>query len=446
MSLSARRSIASWSRAVVLFGAACAVAAALLLGCAAPLAREASLRVATSGDYAPFSEAGPSGFDVEIAEAFARDSGRTLEWVPFRWPDLTASLVAGRFDVAMSGVTVRPERSVAGRFSLPVARTGAVLVLDAALRDRLAAAAVSEEGDEVAGLAVRGLRVGVNAGGHLERVTRRHLHAARIRAIPDNAAVPRALAAGEVDAVVTDTLEAPHWLAELPGAVAVGPFTADFKAYWMPADDADLARRLDDWLVAQEASGRLARWRTKWFGEVASTRTAAPRAALLAACDERLALMPFVAGYKREHGLAVVDPEREARVLDAAWDAVVAAADELALPAPPRAPVLAFYRAQIDVAVEVQRRLIESPAEPTPSPWDLATELRPALIRIGDRMARLLVRLAHSQHPPNDGTKTVASGEELPSDLAVALGHHGVSPASLDAIARALDALQSGAP
>ena len=47
------------------------------------------LRVGTSGDYAPFSEtqAGKSayrGFDIAVAEAFARDRGYAIEWVAFR--------------------------------------------------------------------------------------------------------------------------------------------------------------------------------------------------------------------------------------------------------------------------------------------------------------------------------------------------------------------------
>jgi cyclohexadienyl dehydratase len=46
--------------------------------------------------------------------------------VPLRWATLDRDFAAGRFDVVMSGVTVRPERSAAGRFSLPVAQSGAV--------------------------------------------------------------------------------------------------------------------------------------------------------------------------------------------------------------------------------------------------------------------------------------------------------------------------------
>lgn len=74
------------------------------------------LRVGSSGDYPPCSArtAGGAwhGFDVEVARAVTRDRGRRLVLVPLRWPDLEAALARGDFDVAMSGVTVRPERLV----------------------------------------------------------------------------------------------------------------------------------------------------------------------------------------------------------------------------------------------------------------------------------------------------------------------------------------------
>ena len=110
----------------------------LVAGCAVLIAAGAvhagerakpKLRVGTSGDYAPFSMAygdrvagswTPQGLDIAVAQAYARDRGLEIEWVPFRWPDLRRDLAGGRFDVAMSGVTQRPERSLVGRYTIPV--------------------------------------------------------------------------------------------------------------------------------------------------------------------------------------------------------------------------------------------------------------------------------------------------------------------------------------
>ena len=82
-----------------------ALLAALLLGCAS----RAPLRVATSGDYPPFSavtaDGQRTGLDVAIAERLADDLDLELIWMPLAWPELDAATARGDFDVALSGVT-----------------------------------------------------------------------------------------------------------------------------------------------------------------------------------------------------------------------------------------------------------------------------------------------------------------------------------------------------
>lgn len=430
-----RRSASGWTRATAAAWAGCLV----LAGCLDRPVEQGErihppVRVGASGDYAPFSARLPVaqargipssepyvGFDSEIARRFAADEERALVWVPFRWPHLLERLAAGDFDVGMSGITIRPERSVAGRFSIPVAENGAVLLVpsDGITRGRDVAVALAM-------LDKPTHRIAVNQGGHLERITRSHFRAAQIRAIPDNTAVRRALVAGEVDAAVTDTLEARVWKEEQPSWAVIGPFTNDRKAYLLPAEEALLAARLDGWLLARERDGTLGRLREEYFGVGPWPRTALPLTALIAAADERLALMPFVADFKRRAGRALVDPAREERVLAAARAAVAAAAEKLRRAAPERVAVDAFYRAQIDAAVAVQQAVVDRPAPGSREHFDLERDLRPALIRIGERMAWLLA---------------VAAGEPSPPDLGgrvrVALAHHKLPESVLDAVVEA---------
>jgi cyclohexadienyl dehydratase len=404
-----------------------------------------TLRVGTSGDYPPFSErvgkgtdAGYRGFDVAVAERFAREAGFDLRWVPFRWPEISRDLAAGRFDVAMSGVTVRPERSVLGTFTVPVVETGAVLLVREGAWTRLASDrdAPASIGDSISRLDDASLRLAVNAGGHLERVTRAHFSHARILAIPDNAGVRRALASGEVDAVVTDTLEAPRWREGLSEVRVVGPFTRDRKAYWVGASNTALASRLDVWLLQEEQSGALAELRREWLAGAATVATATPLEALLAACDERLSLMPFVAGFKQVHGIEIVDPAREERVLAAAVSAVRDAAGGEGA-GPSAESVRRFYRAQIDAAVAIQRAAIAEPGSEESRSFDLASELRPALIRIGDRMAGLLVAYARSG-PVDDVV--------LAERVAIALSRHRLPAPRIEAIGEALGAIAGASP
>ncbi|MCZ6463089.1 MAG: transporter substrate-binding domain-containing protein [Proteobacteria bacterium] len=363
----------------------CSAIAASLLTCEhASNDREGLLRVGTSGDYTPFSFApaggGLDGFDVALARAYAADRGLRLELVPFRWPDLLDDLAAGRFDAALSGITVRPERSVVGRFSVPLAESGALVLVPEA-------AALAD----LASLDRETVRIVVNEGGHLERVARGRFRRAQIRAIADNPGVLEALVEGRADAAVTDTLEAPRWMAGR-ALRALGPFTLDRKAALVRADRPELAADLDAWLLDREASGRLELLRREYLG-VVSSRTAAPVSALFASIDERLSLMPFVADAKRAQGLPVVNSEVEERVIRSAVAGVRRA--EVGTNAAPLAEeaVERLFRSLIDAAVAVQHATLATPADPGRQPLDLQEQIRPALLRIGERIAALLVRL-----------------------------------------------------
>ncbi len=351
------------------------------------------LRVGISGDYAPFSARRGEdsqdfeGFDIAVARAYAEERGLALELVPFRWPALLENLTAKRFDVAMSGITVRPRRAVAGRFTVAVVESGAVVL-----------ARHPSRWSELEDLDRRVVRIGVNAGGHLEQVARDRFRRATLVSIPDTASVKKALDSHDVDAVVTDVFEAPLWRQQDPQLAVLGPFTRDRKAYLVRADRPGLARDLDGWLIERERDGSLAQLRARYLGGGAPTAT--PLAALLAALDERLALMPLVGSAKRRAGLPLEVPAREALVLDAALVSVRKAASRAHREPPPALPVRAVFRAQLDAAKGVQWAAARDPAwEPGDSIPDLDGALRPALLRIGDRIAALLVALPPDLEP-----------------------------------------------
>ncbi len=355
-----------------------------LLACAAGAQELTPLSVGTSGDYAPFSELAEdgtrSGFDVALIRAFADQHGYEIEWVPFRWPELAGDLRAARFDVAASGVTMRADRSLLGSFTVPVAETGAVVL----------ARGQSELGAE--DLMRPGLRMAVNAGGHLERVARLLFPAAELRAIPNNAAVLAALEANEVDAIVTDSAEAVRWGESPTRPVRFGPFTRDRKAWLLAGDQTELARQMNAWLVDQEADGTLARLR-KAHALPDAGRPALALNALVTAIAERLSLMPAVAESKRLSGAPIQVPEREALVLARAVQDARAAALAAGLPGSEEAAVEAFFGELIAAARSIQEASLAGPAADPEEVPDLQTELRPALLRIGARVGTLLPRL-----------------------------------------------------
>lgn len=366
------------------------------------------LRVATSGDYPPFSQRtrgtpffAPAlspyeGFDIAVAQAFAHAHKRRLTWVPMRWPQLLEQLHSGDVDLVMSGVTIRPERSIAGNFSLAVAHSGAVLLVPPS-------SAAKEEAD----FNDPRIRIAVNAGGHLEKVARRFFPDASLVPLPDNAAVLMALIDRSADAVMTDTVEAPRWQKGTE-AKLLGPLTHDRKGYLVRPDLPQLSLALDSWILEAEADGTLPELRRVWLNvtpqDAASAASAASSIlmdALAAAIDERFALMPFVASAKFAVGREIEDTTREQVVLTAAVEAVNEASAREGLTTHDEQQVRNLFQSLINGAKDIQAQSLEHHDDSSAQivTFSLESEIRPALLRIGARIAMLISRLRQPLNP-----------------------------------------------
>jgi cyclohexadienyl dehydratase len=318
-----------------------------------------------SGDYPPFawrnSQGCLKGFDVEMAQAWAAADGRKLQVVPFAWPELAGRLAKGDFDLVMSGVTVRGDRLIQAPMTRAVAEAAAL--------------AVVRNASDRARLDTPGVRVAVNRGGHLEQVARAALPRAEIVPVDDNRSLPARLARGEVDVVVTDSLELASFA---PQPYVARVLRRDRKAFWVASDQPDLADRLDTWLAGMESSGQLAARRARHFST--PTATVSPHDARLTdLVARRLQVMPYVAEVKSARGLAIDDPTREAaieeRAREAARDSGLDTGQHLRL-----------VRAQFVAAKAVQREYLAT-ARGSLAIVDLKEKIRPAIDRI-DRALR----------------------------------------------------------
>jgi len=160
------------------------------------------LRIGTTGDYAPFSFAdatGLRGADIELARALARYLGVEAVFVRTSWSNLAADLRAGRFDVALGGISATPERAAAATLSIPYASGGKTILARCSDAARFA---------DLARVDQAGVRVIVNPGGTNEQFAREHLHHAAIAVHRDNPTIFAELVAGRADVMITDDTEA----------------------------------------------------------------------------------------------------------------------------------------------------------------------------------------------------------------------------------------------
>ena len=81
------------------------------------------IKIGTEGTYAPFTYHDASGkltgFDVEIAQEVANRLGVKAEFIESKWDGLIAGVDAKRYDLAVSEITITPERQAKYDFSDP---------------------------------------------------------------------------------------------------------------------------------------------------------------------------------------------------------------------------------------------------------------------------------------------------------------------------------------
>ncbi|NIB38793.1 gamma subclass chorismate mutase AroQ [Pseudomaricurvus alkylphenolicus] len=214
------------------------------------------LRVGTTGDYPPFSyrpqgESEYSGMDIEMARDLAQALGVKLLLVPTSWPDLTADLQAGKYDIAMSGVSRILPRQRLGFFSRPYHIGGKTAISRCTDAKRFSSLTKIDK---------PGVRVIVNPGGTNERFVDTQIKQASKLLHPDNRTIFARIISGEADVMVTDRIEAQlqaHKHPELCLPVA-STLTYQQKAYLMQPD-IRLKEFVDTWLELRLGEGLVAK-------------------------------------------------------------------------------------------------------------------------------------------------------------------------------------------
>ncbi|HJO37476.1 MAG TPA: transporter substrate-binding domain-containing protein [Vicinamibacterales bacterium] len=233
---------------------------------------QGEIRVGTTGDYRPFSYRRPDGtyegFDIDAARRLGEALGVVVRFVQTSWPTLVDDLDAGRFDIAMSGITRTPERLAVATLSDPYLSIGKSPLVRAADRERF---------PDLDAIDRPGVRIGVNPGGTNETFVRVRITRATIVVIEDNLSIPDAVATGRVDVMVTDNVEAVLVAGEDPRLAAVSPdtpFTREALSYLLPRGDSALLERVNLWLRRMTATGELDRLRERWMTDPASSGAA----------------------------------------------------------------------------------------------------------------------------------------------------------------------------
>ena len=370
------------------------------------------LRIGTPGDYAPYALRDAahdrySGADIALGRELAVQLGLRAEFVPTSWRGLLEDAAAGRFDIAVGGISVTPERRRSVGFSTayfhdakqPVVRCGE-----------------QRSYDTRAEIDLPRVRLIVNPGGTNEAFARTQFPHAGLSVHSGNLDVFDEILARRADVMVTDGVEAALQQQRGQGLCAV-----KISQSWAPADKA-IMMPIDPALKNAVNAG-LSRLGTneKYLQRLRSWQSDAARPApavastLAALIDERLALVLEVARYKWNTGAAIEDPPREQALLESLRQRAV----PLGVPRP---LVDGFFTAQIDAAKQLQRELIarwqREHREKFPGIADLATSIRPGIDQVTGEMLQALA---------GEGASPLALPLALPAASTIA----GISPGAV---------------
>ncbi|MGI3183600.1 transporter substrate-binding domain-containing protein [Nioella aestuarii] len=75
------------------------------------------------------------GYELDVGRQLAEDMGVEVEFVPTAWDGIIPSLLAGNFDVIISGMSITPQRNLTINFSDPYSYAGIALLANTAMTE-----------------------------------------------------------------------------------------------------------------------------------------------------------------------------------------------------------------------------------------------------------------------------------------------------------------------
>ncbi|MDT8855472.1 transporter substrate-binding domain-containing protein [Paracoccaceae bacterium Fryx2] len=201
------------------------------------------------------------GFELDVGRKLAEDMGVDVEFVPTAWDGIIPALVAGKFDVIISGMSVTPARNLTVNFSDPYAYSATTLMANKTMTEGFSEDDYNKP--EVIFAARRG-------GTPATLIAQRFPQAQLLLFDEDGAATQEVLngkAHATMASLPTPALEA----AKHPDVLHV-PFDTNYdsaaEAFVLRKGDPDALNFFDNWIAAKWRDGFLEDRHNYWFKTV----------------------------------------------------------------------------------------------------------------------------------------------------------------------------------
>ncbi|MBP3722945.1 MAG: transporter substrate-binding domain-containing protein [Selenomonadaceae bacterium] len=230
------------------------------------IAKRGAIRIGTTGDYIPMSYLNPKtgkyeGIDAELSEIIADSLGVKIEYVPTTWPNLAKDTMSGKFDIALCGI------------SRNYARAKTMAMSDAYGEGVFGKTILCRKTDEkkfrsLADIDKSNVKVMINPGGTNEKFAKANLKNAKLIVHRENADIPRQIAEGAADIMITETVEAARYIekdSRLAAPLITEPFTRHSCGALMAKGDQELLNYINFVLAELRMDGTLKKLEEKYL-------------------------------------------------------------------------------------------------------------------------------------------------------------------------------------
>lgn len=229
--------------------------------------RRGVLKVGTTPTYVPFEMTDKQGrivgFEVDLLRVMSRALGVELEMVAVPYTELLPGLMAKKYDLIGSGMTVTQERNLKLNFSDSFIVVGQTVLLHPSLAGKVASI---EDLDDAT------YRIATIQGTTGQAAAERFLGAARLSSFATPEEGVRQLVEGKADAFIYD---APYNLIAVSRSENSGllmleqPFTFEPLAFGLTKGDYDSLNWINHFLNQIAQDGTYDRLHDKWFKDTA---------------------------------------------------------------------------------------------------------------------------------------------------------------------------------
>ena len=230
------------------------------------IAARGTIRVGTTGDYRPMSYLNPEtgqyeGIDAELAQIIADSLGVTIEYVPTSWTTLTEDTLADTFDFALCGISRNYTRArlMAMSDGYGVGYFGKTILCRVEDANKFQSLADIDQPD---------VRVMINPGGTNEKFAHANLKHAQLIVHQQNAEIPARIAEGEADVMITEVVEANHYVRldkRLAAPMVDRPFTIHSCGALMMKGDQEFLNYINFVFAELRADGTMAKLEEKYL-------------------------------------------------------------------------------------------------------------------------------------------------------------------------------------